>query len=839
MKYSHLFLFIILFYIVSSLFIVPAIADDQDINKKIEISRTNLKLTVAEKSWLQNHQTIRIAGPRSFPPFHYFEKNGTLRGISADYIYMIMNQLGVKVEVQEKLPWLEVLKKAQTKKIDLIPCAARTAERDAYLSFSSPYLSFPLVILTRKDAPFIGGIEDLHGKKLAIIEKNSTIAWLRRDGINFIPYYVNSPLEGLEAVSFGRTDARIENLAAASYLIQRKGLTNVKVAAPTPYGNYDLHMAVRKDWPELLSIINKALAGISAEQHIEIRNKWLSVRYEHGINKPDVIKWFFLIIFFAASILTMVLIWNRRLKNEVSNRKIIEKKLRESEELFDSFMKNLPAYAFIKDASGKYLYVNKAVDFITDSHSKNRIGKTDKEIFPPDVAKKLKANDAEVLKTNKILEVLETVTDKNGDLNTPFVIKFPIIQGEASALIGGIALDLTEQIKAEKDRDNLKTLLNCITDSMPSALIAMDENTIVLHWNKEAENINGIAAEKALNKKIKTLFPGQSELITLMENALEEKTIKKLANHVKHKGENILYEDITMYPITSSNFKGIVVRIDDVTDRVKMEEMIIQSEKMLSVGGLAAGMAHEINNPLAGVLQNVQVILNRVTKDLPANKQAANELGISLDIVTEYMNKRGIIKLLSSVQEAGERAAQIVKNILSFSRKNSSCAPLNDLAQLLDKTIELAENEYNLKQKFDFREIEINREYDAIPKVQCEKSKIQQVFLNILKNGAEAMAEHETNTPDRNAMFTLRIMRDKNMAHIEIEDNGSGIDGKILKRIFEPFFTTKPVGIGTGLGLSVSYFIITENHDGEMSVESTPGSGAKFIIRLPLEGKKA
>ncbi len=839
MKYSHLFLFIILFYIVSSLFIVPAIADDQDINKKIEISRTNLKLTVAEKSWLQNHQTIRIAGPRSFPPFHYFEKNGTLRGISADYIYMIMNQLGVKVEVQEKLPWLEVLKKAQTKKIDLIPCAARTAERDAYLSFSSPYLSFPLVILTRKDAPFIGGIEDLHGKKLAIIEKNSTIAWLRRDGINFIPYYVNSPLEGLEAVSFGRTDARIENLAAASYLIQRKGLTNVKVAAPTPYGNYDLHMAVRKDWPELLSIINKALAGISAEQHIEIRNKWLSVRYEHGINKPDVIKWFFLIIFFAASILTMVLIWNRRLKNEVSNRKIIEKKLRESEELFDSFMKNLPAYAFIKDASGKYLYVNKAVDFITDSHSKNRIGKTDKEIFPPDVAKKLKANDAEVLKTNKILEVLETVTDKNGDLNTPFVIKFPIIQGEASALIGGIALDLTEQIKAEKDRDNLKTLLNCITDSMPSALIAMDENTIVLHWNKEAENINGIAAEKALNKKIKTLFPGQSELITLMENALEEKTIKKLANHVKHKGENILYEDITMYPITSSNFKGIVVRIDDVTDRVKMEEMIIQSEKMLSVGGLAAGMAHEINNPLAGVLQNVQVILNRVTKDLPANKQAANELGISLDIVTEYMNKRGIVKLLSSVQEAGERAAQIVKNILSFSRKNSSCAPLNDLAQLLDKTIELAENEYNLKQKFDFREIEINREYDAIPKVQCEKSKIQQVFLNILKNGAEAMAEHETNTPDRNAMFTLRIMRDKNMAHIEIEDNGSGIDGKILKRIFEPFFTTKPVGIGTGLGLSVSYFIITENHDGEMSVESTPGSGAKFIIRLPLEGKKA
>ncbi|MCK5099745.1 MAG: transporter substrate-binding domain-containing protein, partial [Desulfobacteraceae bacterium] len=729
---------------------------------------------------------------------------------------------------------------------DLIPCAARTAEREAYLSFSSPYLSFPLVILTRKAAPFIGGIKDLHGKKLAIIKKNSTVEWLRRDGINFIPHYVESPLKGLEAVSFGLADASIANLAAASYLIEKNGLTNVKIAAPTPYGNYNLHMAVRKDWPELLGIINKALAGISAEHHIEIRNKWLSVRYEHGISKTDVLKWIFLIILFAAGIVTMVLIWNRRLKNEVLNRKIIEKKLRKSEELFDSFMKNLPAYAFMKDISGKYLYVNKEVDFITDSHPKDRIGKTDKDIFTSDVAKKLMANDAKVFKTNRVLEILETVTDKNGNIKINFVIKFPVMQDGAPDLIGGIALDFTKQIKAEKDRDNLKTLLSCITDSMPSALIAMDENMLVLHWNKEAENINGITAEQALNKRIETLFPEQSELITLMKNALKEKTIKELTSHIKFKEDNTLYENITVYPITSSNFEGIVVRIDDVTDQVQMEEMMIQSEKMLSVGGLAAGMAHEINNPLAGVLQNVQVIMNRVTKNLPANIQAADELGISLANITEYMNKRGLIKLLSSVQEAGERAAQIVANMLSFSRKSSSLTIPNDLAKLLDKTIELAENDYDLKQKFDFREIEIIREYDAMPAVLCETSKIQQVFLNILKNGAEAMTEQraktgeqETKTHGKNPKFNIRIMEDKTMACIEIEDNGPGMDTKILKRIFEPFFTTKPVGIGTGLGLSVSYFIITENHGGQMSVESTPGSGAKFIIRLPLEGKKA
>lgn len=121
--------------------------------------------------------------------------------------------------------------------------------------------------------------------------------------------------------------------------------------------------------------------------------------------------------------------------------------------------------------------------------------------------------------------------------------------------------------------------------------------------------------------------------------------------------------------------------------------------------------------------------------------------------------------------------------------------------------------------------------------VPCKGAKIQQVLLNILRNGAQAMQEAMEKNNEYKPKFILRLFRETeaNMLCIEIEDNGPGMDEKIRKRIFEPFFTTKPVGDGTGLGLSVSYFIITEDHGGEMTVESTPGFGAKFIIRLPLE----
>jgi len=149
----------------------------------------------------------------------------------------------------------------------------------------------------------------------------------------------------------------------------------------------------------------------------------------------------------------------------------------------------------------------------------------------------------------------------------------------------------------------------------------------------------------------------------------------------------------------------------------------------------------------------------------------------------------------------------------------------------METTLELIENDYSLKRDYDFRSIEIIRQYqEEVPPVSCEKIQIQQVFLNILKNGAEAMAGAGISFP----RFVIRCFRKDSHVALEIEDNGPGIAEGIQKRIFEPFFTTKEVGVGTGLGLSVSYFIVTENHAGILAVDSTPGRGTVFTIKLPL-----
>ena len=266
---------------------------------------------------------------------------------------------------------------------------------------------------------------------------------------------------------------------------------------------------------------------------------------------------------------------------------------------------------------------------------------------------------------------------------------------------------------------------------------------------------------------------------------------------------------------------------------------MVQTEKMMSVGGLAAGMAHEINNPLGVMMMSAQNISRRVSEELPANFRVAEECGTTLAAIRQYLDKREILEFIADILEGGTRAARIVSNMLQFSRRSESSMVLSDVGELIDRTIELAANDYDLKKKFDFRHIEIIREFDdSLNEVPLTVTEIEQVILNLLKNGAQAMGEGLKNVPEetepRKPQFIIRTIREDHWARIEIEDNGPGMSDDIRKRVFEPFYTTKPVGTGTGLGLSVSYMIVTNNHKGAMGVESTPGQGTTFIIRLPL-----
>jgi signal transduction histidine kinase len=227
---------------------------------------------------------------------------------------------------------------------------------------------------------------------------------------------------------------------------------------------------------------------------------------------------------------------------------------------------------------------------------------------------------------------------------------------------------------------------------------------------------------------------------------------------------------------------------------------------------------------------------SRVAVGSSRNEAAAQKAGTSFGAIQAYMEERGLLKMMDSIAEAGQRAAKIVDNMLNFSRKDGAHFEPHPLDELLEQCLELAANEYGLKKQFGFRHIRIVREYGGAPgPVPCEAGQIQQVILNLLSNSAQAMAGN----PPEQPRITLRLGQEDGMALIEIEDNGPGMDAETRKRVFEPFFTTKGVGHGTGLGLSVSYFIVTENHRGTMGVRSAPGKGACFSIRIPLRPRQA
>ena len=387
--------------------------------------------------------------------------------------------------------------------------------------------------------------------------------------------------------------------------------------------------------------------------------------------------------------------------------------------------------------------------------------------------------------------------------------------------------------EAHRNVDKFRNYLENVLNAMPSQLICIDENHTIQLWNNEATKSLVTSDTNIKDRNIYDVFPELFEQKSMIDNATQILELQTAINVKRLIDNEEFYFDYIVYPLISDDIKGAVIRVDNVTKRVQMESVIVQSEKMRSVAGLAAGMAHEINNPLAVITQGIQNILRRLDPSLPKNISAAAVHDIDLDKLNKFLIERKIITFLEGGREAVTRAAQIVKNMLLFARKTDSSLVMTNLAQLIDHTIELGSTDYDMKKKYDFKFIDIIKDYDPqTPPTMCCASEIEQVLLNLLKNSIQAMEEIETE--GYKPQFHVRLIREKIYIRIEIEDNGPGIPKEVQSRVFEPFFTTKELGVGTGLGLSVSYMIITQNHGGTFAVESLNGQGTKFIIRLPL-----
>jgi len=338
-----------------------------------------------------------------------------------------------------------------------------------------------------------------------------------------------------------------------------------------------------------------------------------------------------------------------------------------------------------------------------------------------------------------------------------------------------------------------------ILESIDSGMLVLDLEGQVVRWNRAMEGLYGKSREDVLGRSLDEILP-QSFLEALRGSLVlggreEIAHIYKL--HLPTADGRGLMVNVSVAPfqLGSGERCGTVLILDDITARVRLEEQLQHSEKMASIGILAAGVAHEVNTPLAGISSYTQILKGLIESRDP---RAA---------------------LLDKIEKQSFRAAKIINNLLNFSRSAGAEMERLDVNKTLLDVLSLIEHQ------LEGSKIRVRKELALeLPPVRGNENRVQQVFFNLILNARDAMP--------RGGWLTLTTSADGDTVVVEVSDTGVGIKREDIKRIYDPFFTTKGIGRGTGLGLSVSYGIVQE-HGGAIFVDSVPGQGTTFQVALP------
>jgi len=355
-----------------------------------------------------------------------------------------------------------------------------------------------------------------------------------------------------------------------------------------------------------------------------------------------------------------------------------------------------------------------------------------------------------------------------------------------------------EQKAAQIER--LKDFSENIVESLNVGVLAVDFGGAVESWNTQLEGLIGVPREQAVGRKLEDVLP--SDLMSEITARSGDERVSSLYKfHMQNRDGRNLVVNVSIAPLVgkSGDRIGRLILFDDVTQRMRLEEQVFQNEKLTSLGLLAAGVAHEVNTPLAVISNYIQMLAKQLPSGDPRHQ------------------------LIEKVVKQTFRASEIVNNLLNFSRTGASEFTEVNLNAVVEEVLTLVAHPFRTAQ------VQVTRNLQQeLPAVLGSTNKLQQVFLNLFLNARDAMPS--------GGIVEIRTAAHNGSVEVEIIDTGGGIPRENLNRIFDPFFTTKSSGRGTGLGLSVSYGIVKE-HAGKVDVRSTPGKGTSFRLEFPVARK--
>ncbi len=780
-----------------------------------------IRLTDIEKTWISDHPTIRVGFPSNFPPLFYNE-DGVVKGISPDHLKLISTYSGIDFDFIT-IPAKELNISLENGTIDM-SVGFEIPERKNIALNTLSSMTINIVIVGRNDMPVVSSLSAMKGDTIAIVRGINIYTKILKEYPSIQTYPANSLSEALEAVVSKKADALMGSMLMVGYLLHK--YPSLKILGPVGAPPEPYVYLVGNEFPELVNIIDKTIKIIPKEDVDAIIQKWFKVQIEQKTDWVIILKWGGTISIFFITIIFLFYYWNKKLKLEIRERKQAEQSLKDSEERFRSFFNYSPLGLNVFDMAGKVVAVNNvARKFFGVSETDPLTGyrffedrsitdETKWKVKHGQVAIEERFIDFGVIKEDAMYT---TIKDKNDSV---FIrLTYAAYGPDLNNPVGIIAIiqDFTERNQIEQS----------LKDSEERFRLAMQfANDGIFDWNLETNEIYYSPGWKRM------LGYGDDELpndFTVWESLTEPEDVKrswKMQNELinkkrdrfemefkmKHKDGHwidILSRANAIFDESNKAVRIIGTHVD-ISERKNLENQLLQSQKLESIGNLAGGIAHEFNNILSIIIGNNELIM----EDLP-------EWSLSRESCEE-------------IRLAGLRARDIVKHLLTFSRQDDSTKKPINMVSVVTESLKLIRSTTPTN-------IEIKDEIspNCLP-ILGDATQINQILINLCSNAIDALPIsggiidielRNSEVDQQNGVSAHKLAKGKYIKLI-VRDNGSGIPQKILDRIFEPYFTTKDVGKGSGIGLAVVHGII-ENHGGSITCESAKGEGTTFTILLP------
>jgi PAS domain S-box-containing protein len=535
-----------------------------------------VELTEPEKRWLAEHREIVFGVDPEFVPFEFLEADGSYRGMCADYLNIISDRTGISMTMAPDLSWNEVVELAKVKKIDVLPCVGMTEERKEFLNYSDPHQSFYRVFVTKEGSSIGNGLDDLQGVRVAV-QKNSSHHGFLQDNTDLKPLLFETAEQAIIAVSEGRADVFVGNENMSGYTINTKGIANLKMTRMAGAVGKNLYVAVRNDWPELVSIINKGLASISKKERDAIRQKWIAVKIEKQIDYAFMYKAAGIVLFFVL----ILVLWNIQGQRQ-------RKQLQASEEKYRNIVEGLHEgyFFFSHDVQGKFTYISPSIQKILGYPAAEMAADSTTLLTDNPINLEAKKLTALCIQGKQQPSYMIEVLHEDNSKRWLEVSEVPIFDKVGRVVaVEGIAHDITERLQDQEALRESEKRYRSLADNSQVGILQVTPEGAPIYINPVM--LRMIDADDPAQIEGKTLIdfiaPVSHELLAKeMEKRhqnvsstyeVEILSLKGVRKNVMVSGAPIMDED--------GRLESIISSVVDITDRKKAEKRVQESERRL------------------------------------------------------------------------------------------------------------------------------------------------------------------------------------------------------------------------------------------------------------------